>query len=192
VNRPHGVVVASKNPDKIAEVEAVLASLDPPIIVIPGHVWQDVDETEATLAGNALLKARAVVAATGHAAIADDTGLEVDALGGAPGVTTARYAGEGATYEENVDKMLRELGDVEDRSARFRTAVALVTPSGDELVVEGVLEGMITRERRGGGGFGYDPIFEVDGRTLAEIPAGEKNQISHRARALHALADVLR
>ncbi len=192
MNRPHGVVVASKNPDKIAEVEAVLASLDPPIIVIPGHVWQDVDETEATLAGNALLKARAVVAATGHAAIADDTGLEVDALGGAPGVTTARYAGEGATYEENVDKMLRELGDVEDRSARFRTAVALVTPSGDELVVEGVLEGMITRERRGGGGFGYDPIFEVDGRTLAEIPAGEKNQISHRARALHALADVLR
>ncbi len=192
MNRPHGVVVASKNPDKIAEVEAVLASLDPPIIVIPGHVWQDVDETEATLAGNALLKARAVVAATGHAAIADDTGLEVDALGGAPGVTTARYAGEGATYEENVDKMLRELGDVEDRSARFRTAVALVTPSGDELVVEGVLEGVITRERRGGGGFGYDPIFEVDGRTLAEIPAGEKNQISHRARALHALADVLR
>ena len=191
MNRPHGVVVASKNPDKIAEVEAVLASLDPPIIVIPGHVWQDVDETEDTLAGNALLKARAVVAATGHAAIADDTGLEVDALGGAPGVTTARYAGEGATYEENVDKMLCELGDVEDRSARFRTAVALVTPSGDVLVVEGVLEGVITRERRGGGGFGYDPIFEVDGRTLAEIPAGEKNQISHRARALHALADVL-
>ncbi len=192
MNRPHGVVVASKNPDKIAEVEAVLASLDPPIIVIPGHVWQDVDETEDTLAGNALLKARAVVAATGHAAIADDTGLEVDALGGAPGVTTARYAGEGATYEENVDKMLRELGDVEDRSARFRTAVALVTPSGDELVVEAVLEGVIARERRGDGGFGYDPIFEVDGRTLAEIPAGEKNQISHRARALHALADVLR
>ncbi|VAV94318.1 Nucleoside 5-triphosphatase RdgB (dHAPTP, dITP, XTP-specific) [hydrothermal vent metagenome] len=191
MNRPHGVVVASKNPDKIAEVEAVLASLDPPIIVVPGHVWQDVDETEDTLAGNALLKARAVVAATGHAAIADDTGLEVDALGGAPGVTTARYAGEGATYEENVDKMLRELGDVEDRSARFRTAVALVTPSGDVLVVEGVLEGVITRERRGDGGFGYDPIFEVDGRTLAEIPAGEKNQISHRARALHALADTL-
>ncbi len=192
MNRPHGVVVASKNPDKIAEVEAVLAVLDPPIIVIPDHVWDDVDETEDTLAGNALLKARAVVAATGHAAIADDTGLEVDALGGAPGVSTARYAGEDATYEENVDKMLRELEDAENRSARFRTAVALVTPSGDELVVEGVLEGVITRERRGEAGFGYDPIFEVDGRTLAEIPAEEKNRISHRARALHTLADVLR
>ena len=191
MNRPHGVVVASKNPDKIAEVEAVLASLDPPIIVIPGHVWDDVDETEDTLPGNALLKARAAVAATGHAAIADDTGLEVDALGGAPGVSTARYAGENATYEENVDKMLRELEDVAERSARFRTAVALVTPAGEELVVEGVLEGSIIRERRGDGGFGYDPIFEVDDATLAEIPAEHKNMISHRARALHALADAL-
>jgi len=90
MKRPHGVVVASKNEDKIVEVEAVLASLDPPIVVIPGHTWSDVDETEDTLAGNALLKARAVVAATGHAAVADDTGLEVDALNGAPGVTPAR------------------------------------------------------------------------------------------------------
>ncbi len=191
MNRPHGVVVASKNPDKIAEVEAVLSSLDPPIIVIPGHVWDDVDETEDTLAGNALLKARAVVAATGHAAIADDTGLEVDALGGAPGVTTARYAGEDATYDENVDKLLADMRGVEDRRARFRTAVALVTPAGEELVVEGVLEGTITTERRGTGGFGYDPIFEVDGRTLAEIDPEHKNQISHRARALHALARAL-
>jgi XTP/dITP diphosphohydrolase len=186
-----GVVVASKNVDKITEVEAVLAALDPPVTVIPGHVWDDVDETEDTLAGNALLKARAVVAATGHAAIADDTALEVDALGGAPGVTTARYAGVDASYGDNVDKMLRELGDTENRSARFRTAVALVTPEGEELVVEGVLEGVITTERRGEGGFGYDPIFEVDGRTLAEIPAEEKNRISHRARALQALAEAL-
>jgi XTP/dITP diphosphohydrolase len=185
------VVVASKNPDKIAEVEAVLASLEPPIVVIGGHTWPDVEETEDTLAGNALLKARAVVAATGHAAIADDTGLEVDALGGAPGVTTARYAGEDATYDDNVDKMLRELEGVESRAARFRTAVALVTPDGEKLVVEGVLDGVITTERRGDGGFGYDPIFEVDGRTLAEIPAEEKNEISHRARALHELAVVL-
>ena len=187
-----GVVVASKNVDKITEVEAVLAALDPPVTVIPGHVWDDVDETEDTLAGNALLKARAVVAATGHAAIADDTALEVDALGGAPGVTTARYAGVDASYGDNVDKMLRELGDTENRSARFRTAVALVTPEGEELVVEGVLEGVITTERRGEGGFGYDPIFEVDGRTLAEIPAEEKNRISHRARALQALGEKLR
>ena len=191
MNRPHGVVVASKNADKIAEVEAVLASIDPPIIVIGGHTWPDVEETEDTLAGNALLKARAVVAATGHAAVADDTGLEVDSLGGRPGVSTARYAGEHASYDDNVDKMLRELEGEESRSARFRTAVALVTPDGEELIVEGVLDGVITTERRGDGGFGYDPIFEVDGRTLAEIPADEKNSISHRAKALHALAQAL-
>lgn len=191
MRRPHGVVVASKNPDKIAEIEAVLASLEPPIVVIPGHVWEDVEETEDTLEGNALLKARAVVAATGHAAVADDTGLEVDVLSGAPGVRTARYAGESATYADNVAKLLADLGDADRRTARFRTAVAVVTPAGEELVVEGVLEGTITRERRGDGGFGYDPIFDVDGRTLAEISPAEKNSISHRALALIALADAL-
>jgi len=191
MKRPHGVVVASKNEDKIAEVEAVLVSLDPAIVVIPGHSWADIDETEDTLAGNALLKARAVVAATGHAAVADDTGLEVDALDGEPGVHTARYAGADAAYDDNVDKMLKALAGVADRTARFRTVVALVTPSGEELVVEGVLEGSIATERRGTGGFGYDPIFEVDGRTLAEIPVEEKNTISHRAQALHALAKAL-
>ena len=191
MNRPHGVVVASKNAEKVAEVEAILASIVPPIVVIGGHTWPDVDETEDTLAGNALLKARAVVDATGHAAVADDTGLEVDALGGSPGVTTARYAGEDATYDDNVDKMLRELEGVESRFARFRTAVALVTPDGEEVVLEEVLEGVITTERRGAGGFGYDPIFEVDGRTLAEIPAYEKNAISHRAKALYALTHAL-
>ena len=191
MRRPRGVVVASKNPDKIAEIEAVLASLEPPIVVIPGHVWEDVEETEDTLEGNALLKARAVVAATGHAAVADDTGLEVDALSGAPGVHTARYAGESATYADNVAKLLADLGDADRRAARFRTAVAVVTPAGEELVVEGVLEGTITLERRGDGGFGYDPIFDVDGRTLAEISPAEKNSISHRALALIALADAL-
>jgi len=190
MKRPHGVVVASKNEDKIVEVEAVLALLDPPIVVIPGHTWSDVDETEGTLAGNALLKARAVVAATGHAAVADDTGLEVDALNGAPGVTTARYAGENATYEDNVAKMLKELDGVDVRTARFRTAVALVSPTGEELIVEGVLNGTIARERRGSGGFGYDSIFEVEGRTLAEISKTEKNRMSHRAQALRALVEA--
>ncbi|MGI9528370.1 MAG: RdgB/HAM1 family non-canonical purine NTP pyrophosphatase [Acidimicrobiia bacterium] len=191
MTRPHGVVVASKNPDKIAEMAAVLGDVDPPVVVIPGHVWDDVDETEDTLEGNALLKARAVVAATGHAAVADDTGLEVDALDGAPGVHTARYAGVGASYEQNVAKLLAEMEREQVRSARFRTAVAMVTPSGDELVVEGVLEGRITDHPRGDGGFGYDPVFEVDGRTLAEIPPEEKNAISHRALALRALAESI-
>lgn len=191
MKKPFGVVVASKNPDKIVEVEAVLAGLDPPVAVLGGHVWDDIDETEDTLAGNALLKARAVVAATGHAAIADDTGLEVDALNGGPGVQTARYAGEDATYEDNVTMLLDALDGVSTRTARFRTAVALVTPEGEEVVAEGVLEGVITTQRRGAGGFGYDPIFEVDGRTLAEIPPSEKNAMSHRAKALQALARLI-
>jgi XTP/dITP diphosphohydrolase len=191
MKRPHGVVIASKNPDKIAELEAVLLLLDPPVEVITGHNWDDVEEDGATLAANALLKAHAVAAATGHAAIADDTGLEVAALDGAPGVHTARYAGENATYEENVTRLLLDLTGVADRSARFRTAVALVLPTGDELVVEGVLEGTITLVRRGDGGFGYDPVFDVAGRTLAEIPATEKNKVSHRALALQALVTAL-
>lgn len=184
-------MVASKNADKIAEVEAVLASLDPPIEVITGHNWEDVEEIGHTLTENALLKARAVVEATGHAAIADDTGLQVDALGGAPGVRTARFAGEGASYGENVTKLLFEMSGKRDRSAQFCTAVALVSPSGDELVVEGMLEGEITDARRGDGGFGYDPVFEVSGRTLAEISESEKNRISHRALALQELAAAL-
>ena len=185
------VVVASKNADKVAEMEAVLASLDPPIAVVRGLEWPDVAETEPTLEGNAVLKATAVAAATGMPAIADDTGLEVEALGGGPGVYTARFAGPGATYADNVARLLDELSGVENRAARFRTVIALAEPAGSVIVVEGVLEGAITNRPRGRGGFGYDPVFEIDGRTLAEIPTAEKNRISHRARALHALADEL-
>ncbi len=189
--RPTRLVVASKNPDKIAEIEAVLAMLPAPVEVLRGLTWPEVEETEATLSGNALLKARAVRHATGEAALADDTGLEVAALGGAPGVHTARYAGPAATYADNVAKLLEELGGVEDRRAEFRTAVALVSRDGDELVVEGSLSGRITDAPRGERGFGYDPVFEVDGRTLAEMSDLEKNRVSHRARALRALARAL-
>jgi XTP/dITP diphosphohydrolase len=189
LKRPHGIVVASKNVDKIAEVKAVLASLDRPIPVLTGHEWADIEETEDTIAGNALLKARAVCEATGHAAVADDTGLEVDALDGAPGVFTARFAGPEATYDDNIDKLISVLEGSTNRKARFRTAIALVAPSSAEVVVEGVLEGVILSERRGSGGFGYDPIFEVDGVTLAEMPPATKNAISHRAVALALLAD---
>jgi XTP/dITP diphosphohydrolase len=189
--RPSRVVVASKNPDKVREVEQVLAALDLAIEVVRGLDWPDVDETEDTLEGNALLKARAVRDHTGLAALADDTGLEVDALGGAPGVRAARFAGPNAGYEENVDKLLAMMEGVTDRRARFRTVVAMVGPDGGELLVEGVLEGSIGRERRGGGGFGYDPVFLIGDRTLAEIGPEEKNRISHRGLALAALAAEL-
>jgi XTP/dITP diphosphohydrolase len=192
VSVPRRLVVASQNADKIAEIEAVLTGLATPPQVVKGLTWPDVEETEATLEGNALLKAHAVVAHTGVAALADDTGLEVDALGGAPGVRTARFAGPTATYQENVAHLLRQLDGVGERRARFRTAVALVDIDGSEVVVQGELMGSITTEPRGNGGFGYDPVFEVDGRTLAEIPVAEKNRISHRARALHALVEKLR
>lgn len=188
---PDRLVVASQNPDKVREVEEVLESLALPVEIVRGQVWPEVAETEPTLEGNALLKARAVVAHTGFAAVADDTGLEVQALGGAPGVYTARYAGPQATYADNVAKLLLEMEGVANRSARFRTAVAMVDPSGSEMVVHGVLEGSIATGPRGDGGFGYDPVFLVDGRTLAEIPPVEKNAISHRARALQALATAL-
>jgi XTP/dITP diphosphohydrolase len=185
------VVVASKNPDKIREVAAVLASFDPPIEVVTGRDWPDVEETEDSLQGNALLKARAVARATGIASLADDTGLEVDALDGAPGVYSARFAGPEATYADNVARLLHDLDGVEDRSARFRTSVALVDPDGGEMVVEGVFEGRITTQPRGDAGFGYDPVFEVGDRTIAEMPEDEKNTISHRAQALETLARAL-
>jgi XTP/dITP diphosphohydrolase len=188
---PHRVVVASKNPDKIREVEAVLARMEHPWEIVRGLEWPDVDETEPTLEGNAVLKAEAVAEATGLPALADDTGLEVDALDGAPGVHSARFAGPTASYEANVDRLLRDMAGVEDRTARFRTAIALVVPGSEILIVDGVIDGTITTERRGDRGFGYDPVFAVGDRTYGEMSDGEKNEISHRARALRALGAAL-
>ena len=187
----HRVVVASKNPDKIREVEAVLAAMEHPWEIVRDLEWPDVEETEDTLEGNALLKATAVSRATGLPALADDTGLEVDALDGRPGVFSARFAGPEGSYEANVDRLLSEMHGAEDRTARFRTAVAFVIPGADPVVVEGVVEGSITTERRGDGGFGYDSVFLVGDRTYGEMSDAEKNEISHRARALRALADAL-
>ena len=186
------LVVASKNPDKIVEVEAILAETGIASEIVRGLTWPDVEETEDTLEGNAVLKARAVSSATGLPAIADDTGLEVDALGGAPGVRTARYAGPRATYADNVAKLLREMDGRTDRTARFVTAIAVVDTMGSTWVAHGSVEGVIIDSERGSGGFGYDPVFEVDGRTLAEMTTGEKGAISHRARAIRAIAAVLR
>ena len=152
----------------------------------------DVDETGSTLEENARIKAHAIAAATGRPALADDTGLEVDALGGAPGVHSARYAGEEANPQKNVAKMLAELAQVPaPRRARFRTVALISWPDGKELMADGTVEGEIADSVRGDGGFGYDPIFVPaggDGRTFAQLTAAEKNAVSHRGRALRALA----
>jgi XTP/dITP diphosphohydrolase len=178
-------VIASANRDKAAEMRRVLGPLvDGELLDRPTEI-PDVDETGGTLEENALLKARAVMQATGLPAIADDTGLEVDALGGAPGVYTARFAGEGATYADNVAKMLRDLDGVGNRRARFRAIAAVAFPDGRVLTAEGAMEGDIAIAPRGSNGFGYDPIFiptEGDGRTFAEMSPDEKHATSHRGR----------
>lgn len=185
------LVVASKNLDKITEIADLLSESGLKIDLVDGLAWADIDETGATLEENALKKAREVFDATGIPSLADDTGLFVNALGGLPGVNTARFAGVDATYSENVALLLERMKGVEDRSASFRTVVALVSGS-DQLVAEGVLDGSIAHAPRGSGGFGYDPVFEVNsGRTLAELDADEKNLLSHRAIALRTLFEQL-
>lgn len=189
-------VLATANPHKAEEMRALLRDLDVQIVERPADV-AEVDETEDTLEGNALLKARALVEATGLAAIADDTGLFVAALDGRPGVHSARYAGEGATYADNVAKLLEELADVADdrRAAQFRTVIVVAYPETEATTtVVGTLDGTISRAPRGESGFGYDPVFapvEMGGRTLAELSADEKNAISHRGNALRGLAAEL-
>jgi XTP/dITP diphosphohydrolase len=183
-------VLATANPDKAREIVAVLAGMD--LKLRPTDI-PDVDETGDTLEANARLKAQAIVAATGEPAIADDTGLEVAALGGAPGVHTARFAGPDAKYADNVRKLLAELDGVADRRARFITVALALFPDGREVMATGVVDGTITNEPRGLGGFGYDPVFvadEGDGRTFAEM-GPEKHEISHRGRAFRELARLL-
>lgn len=189
------LVCASANPDKVVEIAALLDGVAL-LLPRPSEV-PDVVEDADTLVGNARLKAAAICAATGRAAVADDTGLEVDALGGAPGVFAARYAGEGVTYADNRAKLLAELAGVAepDRTARFTTVAMVVRPDGSETVVEGVCEGLIAPVARGARGFGYDAVFipvDGDGRTFAEMSDAEKNAISHRGRAFVALAAALR
>jgi XTP/dITP diphosphohydrolase len=196
--RPLRLVLASANPDKAAEIAAVLgATLEIELLPRPSGV-PDVVEDAETLLDNARLKARALVAATGLPAVADDTGLEVTALGGAPGVYSARYAGEDVTYADNVAKLLFELTALPDgggeRAARFRTVALVAYPDDSEVWSEGVVEGTIARKARGTGGFGYDPVFvpaEGGGRTFAEMTPDAKHAISHRGRAFRALAAAL-
>lgn len=192
------LVVASANPDKVAEIAAILGPAGVELEPRPASV-PDVVEDADTLEGNARLKAVAIADAVGEAAVADDTGLEVDALDGEPGVRSARYAGEAATYADNVARLLAELqrvgaATVEQRTARFRTVALVRWPDGHELAVTGTVEGHIATELRGDAGFGYDPVFVPDGcggRTFAEMTAEEKHAVSHRGRAFRSLAEAL-
>jgi len=188
-------VLASGNPHKLSEIEALLAAAPVELRPLPADVLLP-PEDGATLLANARLKARAAAAATGGLALADDTGLEVDALGGEPGVYTARYAGESATFDDNNRKLLGNLTGIHgvNRRARFRCVFVLASPEGKEVSAEGRLEGFIADAPRGTHGFGYDPVFVPEGaeRTLAELTAEEKNTLSHRARAAAELLAALR
>jgi XTP/dITP diphosphohydrolase len=209
------LVLATRNAHKIRELRPILASAlaataaasagagdGPPLDLETELVGveafpdvEDVVESGVTFAENALLKAREVCAATGLPALADDSGLSVDVLGGSPGVFSARWSGRHGDDRGNVDLLLAQIADVPDehRGAGFVCAAALVTPEGVEVVEHGRLNGVLTREPRGTGGFGYDPILELvgDGRTLAELGADEKNAISHRSQAFRALAPAI-
>ena len=190
------LVLATANGGKAAEIARLLdgvPGLD--LVPRPEHVPEPVEDGD-TLLDNARIKAQALVDATGEAAVADDTGLEVDHLGGAPGVFTARFAGPDATYADNVAHLLHRLDGVgaDSRTARFATVAIAVWPDGVEVAAIGTVEGLIAETARGDGGFGYDPVFvptEGDGRTFAEMTPAEKHAVSHRGRAFRTLADGL-
>jgi XTP/dITP diphosphohydrolase len=219
---PFPVILATGNADKAREiVDIIVERIDEPVVAwlltigddTAGYLLDrpdaiaetvertqappeapDVEETGATLEENARIKARSLADALDLPAIADDTGLEVDALDGAPGVYSARYAGEHASYTDNVDKLVGALGERSDRSARFATVAMARWPDGREVAMRGVVEGEIARSPRGDHGFGYDPLFvpvEGDGRTFAEMTSSEKHAMSHRGRAFRALVDAL-
>lgn len=189
------IVLASGNRDKITELRSTLAPLE--ITLLSSYDFpnlEEVVEDKPNLKGNALKKARYVCNQTGYPALSDDTGLEVDALDGRPGVHSARYAGESASYQDNIDKLLDELSEVqwENRKAQFRTVIALVSDKG-EYAFEGVCRGEILTEQRGDGGFGYDPVFRPDNyeQTFGELDPEIKNRISHRGKAIAELVTWL-
>jgi len=188
------LVLASRNPHKIEEMQQILEPLG--IEVLSTQDFPQLNEVEEdlpTLEGNALKKARYVASKTGFPALSDDTGLEVDALDGAPGVYSARYAGENVSYQDNVDKLLAEMETKSNREAQFRTVVALVN-GVHEYTFEGICKGEILWEQIGEKGFGYDPVFRPDGyeQTFAELDSAEKNKISHRGRAIQKFVEFLK
>jgi len=190
------LVLATRNRNKVIELVALLGDLGIKIRTLDEFPdAPDVVEDGDTCEANAVKKARAIAESTGLPAVADDTGLEVDALGGRPGVYAARYAGEDATYEDNCRKLLRELTGVprEQRTARFLTVAAIALPLDGIRVAQGTLEGVIAEEASGTLGFGYDPVFLIPelGKTLAQLSADQKNTISHRAKAFAKMREML-
>jgi len=193
------LVLATRNAKKLAELDRLLAGAGLDVEILGSAVFSDlpeIEETGSTFAENSLIKARAVAAHTGLIAIADDSGLCVDALNGQPGIYSARWAGQGATDESNLDLVLEQIREVEParRTAHFACAAALVLPSGEEYVVQGQVNGVLLTQRRGVGGFGYDPIFLPDGFdiTTAEMTSDQKDAISHRGQAMRALVPLIR
>lgn len=186
------IIVATKNKGKIKEIKKILAGHD---VVSQGEAGIDIDveENGTTFAENAMIKASAIAKRCDCAVIADDSGIEVDALGGAPGIYSARYCGENATDEDRVIKLLDEVKDKDNRGAQFKCAIALILPDGEKHIFEGIVRGTLDFEVRGQNGFGYDPIFIPDGydKTFGELDSSIKDRISHRAKALMALADFM-
>lgn len=189
------IIFATANRGKLREAAEVLGPGFEVVSPADLGITEDIPETGATLQENSLQKAQYLFDRTGLPCFADDTGLEVDALGGAPGIYSARYAGPGHDSQANMAKLLTELSRLENRGARFRTVVTLILADGQPHFFEGSCEGSIARERHGTGGFGYDPVFLPDaypGRTLAEVSEEEKNAVSHRGKAIRAMAEWLR
>ena len=192
---PKKVVMATGNTGKIREIASLLADTDIEIVPQSSFGIEDAEETGTTFEENAIIKARHAAAATGLAAIADDSGLVVDALDGRPGVYSARYAGPGASDDDNIDKLLAELDGVDSRAAAFHCVACYVSDAEAEpLLTSGTWRGEILHKRRGDGGFGYDPVFfdPESGRASAELSSEEKNARSHRGQAIRALVDLLR
>ncbi|MCB8815756.1 XTP/dITP diphosphatase [Desulfosporosinus shakirovi] len=190
------IILATQNIGKIRELQELLADEEIEVLSLQDiKDWEDVEENGETFADNASLKAKAAVKKTGLIALADDSGLEVDALDGAPGVYSARFAGEPKDDERNNDKLLQLLETVADdqRQARFRCALVVATPEGEEFLTEGTVEGQILTQRRGTDGFGYDPLFFVPeyALTMAELTLAEKNKLSHRAQAFRKAIPIL-
>ena len=193
-NLPKKVVMATGNPGKIREIARLLDGLGVEVVAQSEFGVADADETGTTFAENSLIKAQHAAAATGLPAIADDSGLAVDALGGAPGVYSARYAGPECDDEANNDRLLEALEGVEDRAAAFHCVATFVEPGGEALVAEGTWRGSILHARQGDGGFGYDPLFFVPdcGCSSAELSSEQKNRRSHRGQALRKLVELIK